>query len=141
MGFKKFIISICGAFLGAFIIYNASFFMMLGDIELPFGCKGHVFAAALVGEPLGASLGYIVSLWKRWATKTKVTMVVASTLIGAFFSYGFIYLGLTISEKHILLLLLLQFLCVTALILIIGKIISILSNNAIQRIAANDGSR
>jgi hypothetical protein len=141
MDFKQFILTICGAFLGAVIIYNVAFIMELRDIELPFGCKSHVFAAALLGEPVGASLGYIVSVWKRWNTVTKIAMVAASTLIGASFSYGFIYLGLTISEKHILLLFLFQFSCVTALIVIIGKIIPILSNNGIQRIANKRGSR
>ena len=93
------------------------------DISI-FGDKGNVFLAALLGAPLGSSMGYTFFFWKQWRGIAKISMVVAYSGIGFWFSYVFIYAGLKISEKYVAMLFILQLACVIAITATIGMLMN-----------------
>ena len=123
--------AIVGMLIGAMVtgiltLYVGSLFAEV----LPFGDKSGVFSAALFGVPLGASLGYTVSAGIRWRITFKAAMVAFSTIIGGAFSFGFLAVALLVFREHALVAFLLQFLSVLGTTLLVGKIISPLSNPA-----------
>ena len=118
--FIRIISSIAGALAGAFITVIAVDYT---NVSI-FGDKSNVFLPALIGVPVGSSVGYTLSYWKGWKILTKISMVIASSVVGFLFSFGFIYFGLRISEKYVMTLFILQFLFVIAITGIIGTLMN-----------------
>jgi hypothetical protein len=117
---NKIVNSIIGALVGAFITLIV---VGCADVSI-FGDKANVFLAALLGVPVGSSIGYTFFFWKQWRGIVKISMVVACTGIGFWFSYAFIYVGIKISEKYVAVLFILQFACVIAITSILGSLMN-----------------
>ena len=118
--FIRIISSITGALAGAFITVIAVDYT---NVSI-FGDKSNVFLPALIGVPVGSSVGYTLSYWKGWKILAKISMIIASSVVGFLFSFGFIYFGLRISEKYVMTLFILQFLFVIAITGIIGTLMN-----------------
>jgi hypothetical protein len=112
----RIISSILGALGGAFSIV---ILVDYADVVI-FGDKSNVFLAALVGVPLGSSVGHTLCYWRRWRIVAQISMVAVCSTISFLFSYAFLYIGLTISEKYVPMLFILQFGGVIAITATIG---------------------
>lgn len=116
----RIISSVVGALAGAFITIIV---VDYADV-FTFGCKSNVFLAALLGVPVGSSVGHTIWYWSRWRIVAQILMVAVCSTISFLFSFAFLYVGLTISEKYVLMLFILQFTCVIAITAIIGMLMS-----------------
>ncbi len=133
----KIILAMCG---GVIVFWIA--FSILGsslDAILPFGDKSGIFSAALVGTPLGASLGFVLSAGKTLGDSFKALFILSSIIIGVLVSFGFFIAVFLISEKYIIVTFLLQTLIVILVTYVIGTMLARISNNRLQRIVAKSG--
>ncbi len=112
----RIISSIVGALAGAFITLIVVDYV---DVSI-FGCKSNVFIPAMVGVPLGSSIGHTLWYWRRWRFVAQILMILVCFTISLLFSFAFLYVGLTISEKYVLILFILQFGSVIAITTIFG---------------------
>jgi hypothetical protein len=94
------------------------------EVSIFFGDKSNVFLAALVGVPVGSSIGHTLWYWRRWRITGQILMVSVCSVTCLVFSYVFLLVGLAISERYVLMLFILQFACVIAITAIIGMLMN-----------------
>jgi hypothetical protein len=119
--FLRIFSSIVGAMAGAFVTANV---VDYAEVSIFFGDKSNVFLAASVGVPVGSSIGYTLWYWKRWRITGQISMVGVCSAACFLFSYAFLLVGLTISERYVLILFILQFVCVIAITAIVGMLMN-----------------